>query len=53
MSDDALRAVPAETREGALALGSTRSEMMMQVLLPAALDVFLFHLKSSFCSQDI
>lgn len=37
MSDDALRAVPTETREGALALGSTRSEMMMQVLLPAAL----------------
>ena len=37
MSDDALRAVPRETREGALALGSTRSEMMVQVLLPAAL----------------
>jgi len=37
MSDDALRAVPASTREGALALGSTRSEMMIQVLLPAAL----------------
>ena len=37
MSDDALRAVPVTTREGALALGSTRSEMVVQVLLPAAL----------------
>jgi phosphate transport system permease protein len=37
LSDDALRAVPTATREGALALGSTRSEMMTRVIMPAAL----------------
>ena len=37
LSDDAINAVPRTMRDGALALGSTRSEAMMKVLLPAAL----------------
>lgn len=37
LSDDVIRAVPQSLREGALGLGSTRSEMIRQVVLPAAL----------------
>ena len=37
LSDDAIRAVPASIREGALALGATRSEAMIGIILPAAL----------------
>lgn len=37
LSDDAIRAVPDSLRDGALGLGSTRSEMMLRVVLPAAL----------------
>ncbi|MGI9203996.1 MAG: phosphate ABC transporter permease subunit PstC [Woeseiaceae bacterium] len=37
LSDDAINAVPRAMRDGALALGSTRSETMLKVLLPAAL----------------
>jgi len=37
LSDDAINAVPRAMRDGALALGSTRSETMKKVLLPAAL----------------
>jgi phosphate transport system permease protein len=37
LTDDAINAVPAEIRDGALGLGSTRSEAMRKVLLPAAL----------------
>lgn len=37
LSDDAINAVPRSMRDGALALGATRSEAMIQVLLPAAL----------------
>ncbi len=37
LSDDAIRAVPNSLRDGALGLGSTRSEMMLRVILPAAL----------------
>ena len=37
LSDDAINAVPEAMREGALGLGSTRSETMLHVLLPAAL----------------
>ncbi len=37
LSDDAIKAVPRAMRDGALALGATRSETMIQVLLPAAL----------------
>lgn len=37
LSDDAINAVPRTMRDGALALGSTRSETMTKVLLPAAL----------------
>jgi phosphate transport system permease protein len=37
LSDDAINAVPRAMRDGALALGSTRSEAMTKVLLPAAL----------------
>ena len=37
LADDAINAVPAAMRDGALGLGSTRSEMMKQVILPAAL----------------
>jgi phosphate transport system permease protein len=37
LSDDAIHAVPASMRDGALALGSTRSEAMLNVILPAAL----------------
>lgn len=37
LSDDALRAVPRSMREGSLAMGATRAETMVQVLLPAAL----------------
>ncbi len=36
-ADDALNAVPADLRNGALALGATRAEAMLQVLFPAAL----------------
>ncbi len=37
LSDDAIRAVPRSMRDGSLALGATRGETMVQVLLPAAL----------------
>ncbi|MEX2496888.1 MAG: phosphate ABC transporter permease subunit PstC [Woeseia sp.] len=37
LSDDAINAVPRAMRDGALGLGSTRSETMIRVLLPAAL----------------
>jgi len=37
LSDDAINAVPRSLRDGALGLGSTRSEAMLNVLLPAAL----------------
>ncbi len=36
-ADDALSAVPQDLRNGALALGATRAETVMQVLFPAAL----------------
>lgn len=36
LSDDAIRAVPANIREGAIALGATRSEMIVGIVLPAA-----------------
>ncbi len=37
LSDDAINAVPSAMRDGALGLGSTRSETMQRVILPAAL----------------
>ncbi|MEL6448002.1 MAG: phosphate ABC transporter permease subunit PstC [Pseudomonadota bacterium] len=37
LSDDALTAVPRPLRDGALALGATRSEAIRNVLLPAAM----------------
>jgi phosphate transport system permease protein len=37
LADDAIRAVPVAMRDGALGLGSTRSETMTRVILPAAL----------------
>ncbi|NIL92845.1 MAG: phosphate ABC transporter permease subunit PstC [Woeseiaceae bacterium] len=37
LSDDAIHAVPRAMRDGALGLGSTRSEAMINVILPAAL----------------
>lgn len=37
LSDDAINAVPTAMRDGALGLGSTRSEAMIRVILPAAL----------------
>jgi phosphate transport system permease protein len=37
LSDDALNAVPASMRDAALALGSTRYEAIVNVILPAAL----------------
>jgi phosphate transport system permease protein len=37
LADDAINAVPQAMRDGALALGSTRSETMTKVILPAAL----------------
>ncbi len=37
LSDDVITAVPMSLREGALGLGSTRSETIRQVVLPAAL----------------
>lgn len=37
LSDDALKAVPRAMRDGSLAMGATRAETMMKVLLPAAL----------------
>jgi phosphate transport system permease protein len=36
-ADDALSAVPRSLRDGALALGATRGEMMLNVLFPAAI----------------
>ena len=37
MADDALAAVPAEMRDGSLAMGATPSETIRRVLIPAAL----------------
>ena len=37
LSDDVIRAVPQSLREGSLGLGSTRAEMILKVVLPAAL----------------
>lgn len=37
LSDDALKAVPRSMRDGSLALGATRGETVIKVLLPAAL----------------
>lgn len=37
LSDDAINSVPSAMRDGALGLGSTRSETMVHVILPAAL----------------
>lgn len=37
LADDAINAVPGAMRDGALALGSTRSEAVINVILPAAL----------------
>ena len=37
LSDDAITAVPGSLRDGAYALGATRSETIRQVILPAAL----------------
>lgn len=37
LSDDVINAVPQSLRDGALALGATRSETIRQVVLPAAL----------------
>lgn len=37
LSDDIIKAVPQSLRDGALAVGSTRSEAIKQVVLPAAL----------------
>jgi phosphate transport system permease protein len=37
LSDDAINAVPRAMRDGALGLGATRAETMLQVILPAAL----------------
>lgn len=37
LSDDVIRAVPQNLRDGALAVGATRSETIKQVVLPAAL----------------
>ncbi len=37
LSDDAISAVPQSMRDGAMALGATRAETVLQVLLPAAL----------------
>jgi len=37
LSDDAINAVPRAMRDGALGLGSTRSETMLHIILPAAL----------------
>jgi len=37
LSDDVIRAVPQSLRDGALALGATKSEMIRQILFPAAL----------------
>ncbi len=38
LSEDALRSVPGSMREGALAMGSTRLEVAMKVVVPAALS---------------
>lgn len=37
LSDDAIKAVPQSMRDGSLAMGATRGETMLMVLLPAAL----------------
>ena len=37
LSDDAIRMVPRDLREGALALGSTKAEVVRRIVLPAAL----------------
>ena len=37
ISDDAITAVPTSLKEGALAVGSTRSEAIKKVIVPAAL----------------
>ncbi len=37
LTDDALRSVPGALKDGALAMGSTKSEMIKRVALPAAI----------------
>ena len=37
LADDAINAVPLSMRDGAIGLGSTRSETMLKVIIPAAL----------------
>jgi len=37
LSDDAIKAIPQAMREGSLAMGATRGETMLKVLLPAAI----------------
>jgi phosphate ABC transporter permease protein PstC/phosphate ABC transporter permease subunit PstA len=39
--EDAIRAVPGELREGSLALGATRFQTIMKVILPSALPALL------------
>ncbi len=41
LTDDIIRAVPLSLREGALSLGSTRSETITHIVLPAALPGIL------------
>lgn len=41
LTDDVLHALPQHLRDGALALGSTRAEMVFHVLLPAAMPGIL------------
>ena len=38
LSEDAMSAVPSSIREGALAMGSTKLEVALKVVLPAALS---------------
>ena len=44
LSEDAMSAVPNSMREGALALGATKLEVTIKVVIPAAFQGLLLHL---------
>ncbi|MEM7675947.1 MAG: hypothetical protein AAF449_08085, partial [Myxococcota bacterium] len=52
LSDDALTAVPRPLRDGALALGATRSETIRNVLLPAEALTHIGFGPSAFVGSD-
>ena len=53
LSEDAMSAVPYSIREGALALGATRFEVTMKVVLPLRVPVLSHRLSSVFPALSV